>query len=125
MLPKAPGPPAGGLFRKTVTAWSCRCRPFLVEKAMEHRIEPLIRDRAPWLFSGRPGTAMARALLYRLLGYDSTIALARAIEHRTTPDILAQMGPMPSEAAWKAKVGGEEGLSVPHPLSLPSIGFRV
>jgi putative hemolysin len=59
---------------------------------MEHRIEPLIRDRAPWLFSGRPGTAMARALLYRLLGYDSTIALARAIEHRTTPDIMAQMG---------------------------------
>ncbi|NCO21941.1 MAG: glycerol acyltransferase [Rhodobacterales bacterium] len=59
---------------------------------MDHRIEPLIRDRAPWLYAQRPGTSLARAALYRLLGYRSTVALASRLEHFDSTQIMAEMG---------------------------------
>ncbi len=38
---------------------------------MKDRIDPLIAERAPWLYSDRPGTRIARRALHRMLGYDS------------------------------------------------------
>mgnify|MGYP006447724953 CR=1 FL=1 len=42
---------------------------------MRQRIDPLIAERAAWLFRADPASRMARRLLDRALGYDRTIAL--------------------------------------------------
>ncbi len=39
---------------------------------MTDRLEPLIKERAPWLFSGRPGVGTARKLLNWLLNYEQS-----------------------------------------------------
>ena len=56
---------------------------------MRDRIDPLIEDRAPWLFSGRPGTAQLRRALDRLLGYETCVALATALEQEDAQRIMA------------------------------------
>ncbi|QYK39970.1 MAG: lysophospholipid acyltransferase family protein [Paracoccaceae bacterium] len=43
---------------------------------MRDRIDPLIAERAPWLFSGRARDRLAFRVLMRMLGYGRTIALA-------------------------------------------------
>lgn len=43
---------------------------------MRDRIDPLIAERAPWLFSGRAPDRLAFRMLMRMLGYGRTIALA-------------------------------------------------
>lgn len=50
---------------------------------MESRLQPLIAERAPWLFSGRPHHNLARRLLMRLLGYPETVRLGA--EYRDLP----------------------------------------
>jgi putative hemolysin len=59
--------------------------------AMKDRIDPLIAERAPWLFSDRPGVAPARAVLNAILGYDRTVALGEALEHLPPERIMAEM----------------------------------
>ncbi|KJZ20501.1 1-acyl-sn-glycerol-3-phosphate acyltransferase [Loktanella sp. S4079] len=61
---------------------------------MEHRIEPLIAERAPWLYGERTGIPTIRKALYRVLGYQKTIAIARRCEHASTPEIMQTMGAM-------------------------------
>lgn len=46
---------------------------------MRDRIDPLIAERAPWLFSGRPHHDAARSVLMRILGYDRTVAVAATL----------------------------------------------
>ncbi|MFZ5964610.1 lysophospholipid acyltransferase family protein [Thalassococcus sp. BH17M4-6] len=58
---------------------------------MQDRLDPLIAERAPWLFSRRPGTAVARRLLNRVLGYDHTIALAERFRDMPSDQIMAAM----------------------------------
>ncbi|MFP4305106.1 lysophospholipid acyltransferase family protein [Rhodosalinus sp.] len=58
---------------------------------MKDRIDPLIAERAPWLFSGRPAVAPARAVLNRVLGYDRTIALGSALRDLPADRIMAEM----------------------------------
>ncbi|WP_108814708.1 lysophospholipid acyltransferase family protein [Loktanella sp. Alg231-35] len=58
---------------------------------MEHRIDPLIAERAPWLFSDRPGTRIARHCLHRMLGYDKTIAIAKSLETAGPAQIMSAM----------------------------------
>lgn len=50
---------------------------------MESRLQPLIEERAPWLFSGRAHHNLARKVLMRLLGYPETIRLGA--EYRDLP----------------------------------------
>ena len=58
---------------------------------MQTRIDPLIAERAPWLF-GRPLThRLARAALMRLLGYRQTVALAETLDRLDAPDILDEV----------------------------------
>ncbi|MEO1641326.1 MAG: glycerol acyltransferase, partial [Pseudomonadota bacterium] len=59
---------------------------------MEHRIDPLIAERAPWLYSDRPGTRIARRVLNRLLGYDTTVSIAKTLKDAPSAEIMATMG---------------------------------
>jgi putative hemolysin len=55
---------------------------------MQDRLDPLIAERAPWLFSGRARDRLARDGLMRLLGYRRTLALATALEPLPAPAIF-------------------------------------
>ncbi len=56
---------------------------------MKDRIDPLIAERAPWLFAGRPGTRIARAALERLLGHSHTLRLAQALRDAPSDQIMS------------------------------------
>lgn len=59
---------------------------------MKDRIDPLIAERAPWLFSNRLGTVRARQLLNMMLGYERTIELASAFRTSPSAEIMSTMG---------------------------------
>ncbi|SLN47023.1 2-acyl-glycerophospho-ethanolamine acyltransferase [Roseivivax jejudonensis] len=59
---------------------------------MKERIDPLISERAPWLFSNRLGTVRARQALNAMLGYERTIALAETFRHAPSAEIMSTMG---------------------------------
>jgi putative hemolysin len=65
---------------------------------MKERIDPLIQERAPWLFSDHPGARPIvrpiRALLDQMLGYDRTLAIGRTVRDMPAHDIMAVMGDM-------------------------------
>jgi putative hemolysin len=61
---------------------------------MKERIDPLIEERAPWLFRDRPGTGLARAALNRALSYDKTVAIAEGFRDAPTSVIMGEMGKM-------------------------------
>ena len=58
---------------------------------MEHRIAPLIAERAPWLYKDRIGTRLAKRCLHRLLGYDATIKIAGQLVDAPSSQIMATM----------------------------------
>lgn len=59
---------------------------------MRERIDPLIAERAPWLFSNRLGTVKAHHLLNHMLGYETTVRLAEHFRDRPTAEIMGVMG---------------------------------
>ena len=59
---------------------------------MRDRIDPLIAERAPWLFVASPWVAPARAALMNLLGYGRTLALGDYLRDRPVDEIMAIMG---------------------------------
>ena len=59
---------------------------------MRDRLDPLIAERAPWLFADTPVAGPARATLTHLLGYERTIALADFFRDRPTKEIMGVMG---------------------------------
>ncbi len=61
---------------------------------MQDRIDPLIEERAPWLFRRDLFSTAAREGLTRMLGYGRTIALAEYLKDRPTPEIMEIMGRM-------------------------------
>ncbi|MCA8882055.1 MAG: lysophospholipid acyltransferase family protein [Rhodobacteraceae bacterium] len=61
---------------------------------MKDRIDPLIAERAPWLFAGHPWSAPSRAVLTRMLGYNKTIRLGEFLQDKPTDEIMAIMGEM-------------------------------
>lgn len=63
----------------------------MVTRRMQERLDPLIEERAPWLFSPRPWAAPARSVLNRMLGYDRTVALGRVLQHHPAPVIMDEM----------------------------------
>lgn len=58
---------------------------------MRDRIDPLIAERAPWLFREGPYGAAAWAVLARMLGYPRTLALAEAFRDTPAPQIMDAM----------------------------------
>ncbi|MEM8555153.1 MAG: lysophospholipid acyltransferase family protein [Pseudomonadota bacterium] len=61
---------------------------------MQDRIDPLIAERAPWLFSDKFYAAPCRYLLTRMLGYSKTVHLAEHFEPMPTDKIMSLMGEM-------------------------------
>lgn len=59
---------------------------------MKDRLDPLIAERAPWLYANHPWSAPSRAVLMRMLGYDRTVRLGAHLKDRTMPEIMATMG---------------------------------
>lgn len=59
---------------------------------MRERIDPLIAERAPWLFDDTRSAALARRALMRLLGYGRTVALAEVLRDRPTQEIMRILG---------------------------------
>lgn len=58
---------------------------------MQARLDPLIAERAPWFFSGKPHHALARRLMMWLLRYPETIRLAAEFRDLPTPEIVRRM----------------------------------
>lgn len=58
---------------------------------MKDRIDPLISERAPWLFADRPGTRVARGLLNSMLSYDRTIRIGEHVQNMPAPQIMEHM----------------------------------
>jgi putative hemolysin len=58
---------------------------------MKDRIDPLIEDRAPWLFRPTLAASVARPALNRLLGYDLTVKLAKTVEQLGSAEIMNTM----------------------------------
>jgi len=58
---------------------------------MRDRIDPLIHERAAWLFAQTPAARLARRVLDRALSYEATIALACELENAPTERIMGRM----------------------------------
>ncbi len=74
---------------------------------MRDRIDPLIAERAPWLFSGRPHHRLALRLLMGALGYAQTVALAESFRDTPPERIMAEMA---HRIARRVTVSGLENL---------------
>ncbi len=59
---------------------------------MEHLIDPLIAERAPWLYRKRPGTGIARLTLHKMLAYEKTVSIASDMQHEPAATIMDNMG---------------------------------
>ena len=59
---------------------------------MRDRIDPLIAERAPWLFADHTYSRPARHVLDRVLGYNRTLALGEHFRERTPEEIMRDMG---------------------------------
>ena len=64
----------------------------MVSLIMQSRIDPLIAERAPWLFTGRPHHELARRMLTRVLGYARTVALGERLKDEPTAAIMRVVG---------------------------------
>ena len=62
--------------------------------SMRERVDPLIAERAPWVY--RPGAhiRVVRGLLHLMLGYDETIRRAERIKHMTAPQMMDALADM-------------------------------
>ena len=61
---------------------------------MKERIDPLIAERAPWLFSDRFFAGPALGLLTRILGYGRTVDLAEHYRDMPVTQIMDDLGEM-------------------------------
>lgn len=59
---------------------------------MRERLDPLIKERAPWLFADRLWTRTSRSLLNHVLGYDRTVELAEYFRDTPCDQIMRAMG---------------------------------
>lgn len=59
---------------------------------MKDRLDPLIAERAPWLYTRHPLAALSRAALMTMLGYDRTVRLGEDLMACSMPEIMARMG---------------------------------
>ncbi len=67
------------------------CYGSVVVGTMRDRIDPLIAERAAWLFRNDPLSRTARRFLDKALGYDSTIALGEEFRDLPTPEIMDRL----------------------------------
>ncbi len=58
---------------------------------MKDRIDPLIAERAPWMFGPSPLIRPIRGLLHKLLSYDQTIAIAHQLRDHDAVGLMTEM----------------------------------
>ena len=58
---------------------------------MKDRIDPLIAERAPWLYSTAPGIGLLRGGLHLALGYDRTLEIAESLRRENPAAIMQTM----------------------------------
>lgn len=58
---------------------------------MQQRLDPLIAERAPWLYSGKPHHTLARAVMMRLLRYPRSIELAAEFRDLPAEEIMRRV----------------------------------
>jgi len=58
---------------------------------MRERIDPLIAERAPWLYARRPWSAPSRAVLERLLGYRRTLEIGAEVKDLPYEKVMDEM----------------------------------
>jgi len=58
---------------------------------MRDRIDPLIEERAAWLFRSDLPSRTARRILDQALGYDRTVELGERLRDLSTPEIMAEL----------------------------------
>ncbi|SNS72684.1 1-acyl-sn-glycerol-3-phosphate acyltransferase [Tropicimonas sediminicola] len=61
---------------------------------MRDRIDPLIQERAAWLFADNPVARTSHRVLNRMLGYDRTIELGSALRDAPNDAIMSHMADM-------------------------------
>lgn len=61
---------------------------------MKDRIDPLIAERAPWLYAGHPWSAPSRYALTQMLGYNRTIRLGEQLKDKPAGEIMTILGEM-------------------------------
>lgn len=61
---------------------------------MKDRIDPLIAERAPWLFSNSPYVQPIRAVLNRMLGYEKTLEIGSMVKDMSADQIMRVMAEM-------------------------------
>ena len=61
---------------------------------MKERIDPLIAERAAWLYAGYPWSAPARFVLTAMLGYNRTLRLAEHLDPKSMHEIMEIMDGM-------------------------------
>ncbi len=58
---------------------------------MKERIDPLIAERAAWMYSDAPGIALVRALFNNLLSYEQTVLIAEDLRDKSSEQIMGHM----------------------------------
>lgn len=82
---------------------------------MKERIDPLIAERAPWLYSGKLGTRRAQQILEIMLGYRQTVDLGQALRDLPALDIMDKMARL---IAKDVEISGLENLPKTGPALL-------
>ncbi len=73
---------------------SLMCHSDVMDGPMRDRIDPLIQERAAWLFADNPVARNSHRILNRLLGYDRTIELGNLLKDEPNDAIMAHMARM-------------------------------
>ncbi|RJE83843.1 glycerol acyltransferase [Paracoccus onubensis] len=84
---------------------------------MQARLDPLIAERAPWLFSRKLHHRIARQAMMRLLQYPRTIELGAEFRDLPTPEIMRRMTQL---IARDVQVEGMENLPATGPALIVS-----
>lgn len=61
---------------------------------MRERIDPLIEERAPWIYRKGPHYRVIRGLLHLMLGYDETVRIGTALDHLDGPGVMDGLAEM-------------------------------
>jgi len=59
---------------------------------MKERLDPLIAERAPWMYRNNPGMPRIRGFFHLWLGYGKTLAIATALRDKSSDEIMRTMG---------------------------------
>ena len=84
---------------------------------MQARLDPLIAERAPWLYSGKWHHRIARHAMMGLLRYPRTIRLAAEFRDLPTPEIMRRMSDL---IVRDVRVAGIENIPATGPALIVS-----